>query len=41
MDYLFPNDKDAHKKRAEDQAHSRVWAGIHWPYDEIGLPIGQ
>jgi hypothetical protein len=41
MDYLFPNDKDAHQKRAEDQAHSRVWAGIHWPYDEIGLPVGQ
>lgn len=41
MDYLFPNDKAAHQKRAEDQAHSRVWAGIHWPYDEIGLPIGQ
>ncbi len=41
MDYLFPNDKADHQKRAEDQAHSRVWAGIHWPYDEIGLPIGQ
>jgi hypothetical protein len=41
MDYLFPNDAAAHQKRAEDQAHSRVWAGIHWPYDEIGLPIGQ
>lgn len=41
MDYLFPNDKEAHQKRAEDQARSRVWAGIHWPYDEIGLPIGQ
>ena len=41
MDYLFPNDVAAHQKRAEDQAHSRVWAGIHWPYDEVGLPIGQ
>lgn len=40
MTYLFPDNADMFKTRAETQAHSRVWAGIHWPYDEVGLDVG-
>jgi hypothetical protein len=40
MTYLFPQNADAFKTRAETQAKSRIWAGIHWPYDEVGLTVG-
>lgn len=41
MSYLFPERSAEFRMRAEEQARSRIWAGIHWEYDEIGLPIGR
>ena len=41
MTYLFPQQADTFKMRAETQAKSRIWAGIHWPYDEVGLDVGR
>ena len=41
MTYLFPQQADTFKTRAETQAKSRIWAGIHWPYDEVGLDVGR
>jgi hypothetical protein len=41
MTYLFPDKADDFKKRAEDQAVSRLYAGIHWRYDSISLDMGR
>ncbi|MGH9188827.1 MAG: vanadium-dependent haloperoxidase [Acidimicrobiales bacterium] len=41
LTYLFPGQAADFKKRAEDQARSRIWGGIHWEYDEVTLPIGR
>lgn len=41
LTYLFPAMAEEFKKRAEDQARSRIWGGIHWEYDEVTLPIGR
>lgn len=41
LTYLFPAMASEFEKRAEDQARSRIWGGIHWEYDEVTLPIGR
>lgn len=41
MTYLFPSDADKFKRRAADQARSRVLGGIHWKYDEVSLGAGE
>ena len=41
MTYLFPAKAAEIKKRAEDQAVSRLYAGIHWRYDSISLDMGR
>ena len=41
MTYLFPDQAALFKTRAETQAASRLWAGIHFPMDEAGLPMGR
>ena len=41
MTYLFPSRADEFKRRAEEQAVSRVYAGIHWRYDAVSLEAGR
>ncbi|HET7490213.1 MAG TPA: hypothetical protein VFJ85_19975 [Acidimicrobiales bacterium] len=41
MTYLFPSHAAEFKQRAETQAESRIWAGIHFPMDEAGLTMGR
>lgn len=41
MTYLFPSEAAVFKERAETQAKSRLWAGIHFPMDEAGLDMGR
>ncbi|HET7416889.1 MAG TPA: hypothetical protein VFJ61_04595 [Solirubrobacterales bacterium] len=41
MTYLFPSHAAEFKQRAETQARSRIWAGIHYPMDEAGLTMGR
>ena len=42
MSYLFPQNAEMFKTRAETQAESRVWAGIHWRLDfQTGLDVGR
>jgi len=41
MTYLFPDKAVEFKRRAEEQAESRLFAGIHWRYDAISLEGGR
>ena len=41
MTYLFPDKAAEFKRRAEEQAVSRVYAGIHWRYDAVSLDGGR
>ena len=41
MNYLFPERADEHKRRAEEQAVARVYAGIHWRFDAVSLDGGR
>lgn len=43
---LFPKDKDVFLKDAEEAKNSRLWAGIHFPYDneegeKLGIAVGE
>ena len=39
--YLFPDKGAELAQRAEDQAASRLYAGIHWRYDSVSLDMGR
>jgi hypothetical protein len=41
MAYLFPEKADEFKRRAEEQAVSRQYAGIHWDFDAVSLDGGR
>jgi len=41
MTYLFPERATEFKARAEEQALSRVYAGIHWRFDAVSLDGGR
>ena len=41
LKYLFPEKGAELAKRAEDQAASRLYAGIHWRYDSVSLDMGR
>ena len=41
MTYLFPDKAAEFKRRAEEQAESRLYAGIHWRYDATSLEGGR
>jgi PAP2 superfamily len=41
MTYLIPEKAAEFKRRADEQAISRVYAGIHWRYDAISLDAGR
>ena len=41
MNYLFPDNAAEHKHRAEEQAGSRILAGIHWRFDEVSIDGGR
>ena len=41
MNYLFPNNAAEHKRRAEEQAVARTYAGIHWDFDAVSLDGGR
>ncbi len=43
---LFPKDKDVFLSDAEEAKNSRLWAGIHFPYDneegeKLGIAVGE
>ncbi len=43
---MFPNKKDLYLKNAEEAKNSRLWAGIHFPYDneegkKLGIAVGE
>lgn len=40
--FLFPNDADGIRAKAEEAGHSRMWAGIHFRTDVVvGLDLGR
>ncbi|MGQ0744471.1 MAG: phosphatase PAP2 family protein [Acidimicrobiales bacterium] len=41
MTYLFPDQTDTFEERAETQAESRIWGGIHYRADQVGLAMGR
>ncbi|MDQ6616548.1 MAG: vanadium-dependent haloperoxidase [Actinomycetota bacterium] len=41
MTYLFPDRAAEFKRRAEDQAVSRLYAGIHWRHDSVSIDMGR
>ncbi len=41
MNYLFPDNTAEHKRRAEEQAVARTYAGIHWDFDAVSLDGGR
>lgn len=41
MTYLFPERAAEFKARAEEQAMSRVYAGIHWSFDAVSIDGGR
>ncbi len=41
MTYLFPEKAAELRRRAEEQAISRVYAGIHWRYDAVSIDGGR
>ena len=40
MTYLFPDRAEEFKRRAAEQAESRLYAGIHWRYDAVSRQAG-
>ena len=40
MTYLFPDKAEELKRRASEQAESRLYAGIHWRYDAVSREAG-
>ncbi|MDQ4070455.1 MAG: phosphatase PAP2 family protein, partial [Actinomycetota bacterium] len=40
MIYLFPDRAEEFKRRAAEQAESRLYAGIHWRYDAVSREAG-
>ncbi len=40
MTYLFPDRAEEFKRRASEQAESRLYAGIHWRYDAVSREAG-
>ncbi|MGH9265590.1 MAG: phosphatase PAP2 family protein [Acidimicrobiales bacterium] len=41
MNYLFPHNAAEHNRRAEEQALSRQYAGIHWDFDAVSIDGGR
>ncbi len=41
LSYLFPDQAEEFRRRAEGQAESRLFAGVHWRYDSAGLAMGR
>ena len=41
MTYLFPDRAEEFRRRAEEQAEARLYAGIHWRYDAVSLDAGR
>lgn len=41
MAHLFPDRAEEFKHRAEEQAISRIYAGIHWRFDEVSIGGGR
>ena len=42
LSHLFPDDDALWHARAREAADSRVWGGIHWPFDSSeGLTMGE
>jgi hypothetical protein len=41
MTSLFPTDAAKNKARAEEQAVSRQYAGIHWDFDAVSINMGR
>ncbi|HEX2118839.1 MAG TPA: phosphatase PAP2 family protein [Acidimicrobiales bacterium] len=41
MNYLFPDNAAEHNRRAEEQALSRQYAGIHWDFDAVSIDGGR
>jgi hypothetical protein len=41
MSALFPADADRFEAKAEEQAVSRQFAGIHWDFDSVSLDLGR
>jgi membrane-associated phospholipid phosphatase len=41
LTYLFPEKAAEFRRRAEEQARSRVYAGIHWSYDAVSIDAGR
>lgn len=41
MAHLFPERAAEFKARAEEQALSRLWGGIHWRFDEVSIDGGR
>ncbi len=41
MTYLFPDRAAEFRRRAEEQAISRVYAGIHWRHDAVSIDGGR
>jgi hypothetical protein len=41
LTYLFPEKAAEFKQRAEEQARSRLYAGIHWSFDAVSLDGGR
>ncbi|MEX0657582.1 MAG: phosphatase PAP2 family protein [Egibacteraceae bacterium] len=41
LSYLLPDRAEDFRERAEEQAISRLYAGIHWRYDHVSLDAGR
>ena len=39
--YLFPELAEESRRRAEEQAQSRLWAGVNFAFDKVGLETGR
>jgi len=40
MTYLFPDKAEEMKRRGTEQTESRLYAGIHWRYDQVSRQAG-
>ena len=41
MTYLFPEDAERFRLRAQEQAEARLYAGVHWRFDSVSLEAGR